>query len=143
MLWVAAILVGLIPGTPPEALTLRGQVVELGEILDDREIRATDADQRRQLMLRDDQGGLTPLLLDEATRAFAADDRLRHRPAVIQGRRFPGLPFIQAVSIQVEQEGRLRTPEYYCDVCTISVRYPQVCPCCQGPMELRMKPDRP
>jgi hypothetical protein len=47
------------------------------------------------------------------------------------------------ITFKIEQDGRLQTPEYYCNICTISVRYPQVCPCCQGPMELRMKPQRP
>ena len=46
-------------------------------------------------------------------------------------------------AFQIEQEGRYRTPEYYCDVCSISVRYPQICPCCQGPMTLRVMPMEP
>jgi rubrerythrin len=70
------------------------------------------------------------------------DDRLRDRPAEIRGRRYAGVPYLQVLSFKVKREGRLETPEYFCEVCAISVRYPQVCPCCQGPMELRMKPDR-
>ena len=70
------------------------------------------------------------------------DSRLRNRNARIVGRRFAGLPYLQVVTIEVEDDGRLRTPEYFCEVCTISVRYPQICPCCQGPMELQMKPDQ-
>jgi hypothetical protein len=53
------------------------------------------------------------------------------------------VPYLQVIHVRVEQDGRLRTPEYFCHVCTISLRYPQTCPCCQGPMEFRMKPDRP
>ena len=48
----------------------------------------------------------------------------------------------QLLVSQVERDGRLQTPEYYCTVCSITVRSPQTCPCCQGPMELRMRPDR-
>jgi rubrerythrin len=52
---------------------------------------------------------------------------------------YDGLPFVQVVTFRVEEQGTLRIPEYYCDVCTITVRYPQVCPCCQGDMELRYR----
>jgi hypothetical protein len=52
------------------------------------------------------------------------------------------VPYVQVTTFQVERDGRLQTPEYYCTVCAITVRAPQTCPCCQGPMELRMRPDR-
>ena len=52
-----------------------------------------------------------------------------------------GEVMLQVVSFKVEDQGQFRTPEYYCDISTISVRYPQICPCCQGPMVLRMKPE--
>ena len=82
-------------------------------------------------MLGED-GTITPLSSDETSRALFMDERLRNRNAQIVGRRFAGVPYLQVVTIQVESEGRLRTPEYFCEVCTISVRYPQICPCCQG-----------
>ncbi len=93
------------------------------------------------VLLLDDRS-ITPLFRDEATRAFFLDERLRGRRAELHGRRYPGVPYLQVVSFQIESDGRLQTPEYYCGVCSISVRAPQTCPCCQGPMELRMKPDR-
>jgi hypothetical protein len=96
----------------------------------------------KQVVLLAGDGAITPILSDEASRALFLDERLRDCPAEIEGRRFANVPYLQVVAFQVEREGRLRTPEYYCDVCAISVRYPQICPCCQGAMELRMKPDR-
>ena len=71
------------------------------------------------------------------------DERLRGSRTEIRGRRYAGVPYLQVSTFQVEREGRFQTPEYYCSICAISVRSPQICPCCQGPMELRMKPDRP
>lgn len=136
------LLSAIVAGGSPEPVTLRGQVVELAEVLADRGLKAEDESQGRQVVLREDAQVITPLLLDEASRAFALDERLRHRPVELQARRFPGLPYVQVTSFKVEFEGTMRTPEYYCDICTISVRYPQACPCCQGPMELRMKPER-
>ena len=128
--------------TPPEAVTLRGQVVAMTEVLDAFGVKADREPLAQQVALKQEDGSIVPLLPDEASRAFALDERLRHRPVELQARRFPGLPYVQVTAVKVEHEGRLRTPEYYCDVCTISVRYPQACPCCQGPMELRMKPER-
>jgi hypothetical protein len=92
------------------------------------------------VVLQEPDGTITPLLSDEASRALFLDKRLRDRPIMIHARRYPGLPYVQVVTFQVDEHGQWRTPEYFCDVCTISVRYPQICPCCQGPMILRMKP---
>ena len=96
----------------------------------------------QEFVLLGEDRSITPLFRDEASRAFFLDERLRDRRAELHGRRFPGVPYLQVVSFQIEHDGRLQTPEYYCNVCSISVRAPQTCPCCQGPMEFRMKPDR-
>jgi hypothetical protein len=93
-----------------------------------------------QVLIKGDDGALTPILSDDASRALFQDERLRNRRAELVARRYPGLPYLQVVSFKVDDGGTLRTPEYYCEVCTISVRFPQTCPCCQGPMVLRMRP---
>jgi hypothetical protein len=142
IVWV---LVGAVPPRPaPETVTLRGKVKMLAAALESRGLglKADPEPIAKQVVLLAEDGGITPLLSDEASRALFLDERLRDCPAVIQGRRFTNLPYLQVVDFQVEREGRMQTPEYYCDVCAISVRFPQICPCCQGQMELRMKPDR-
>jgi len=96
----------------------------------------------KQVVLVGDDGAITPLLSDDASRALFVDERLRDRPTEIKGKRFAGVPYVQVITFKIEQDGKYQTPEYYCNICTISVRYPQTCPCCQGPMELRMKPER-
>jgi hypothetical protein len=129
---------------PPETVTLQGKALKLAEAIKERKLGVTaDPDPiANQVVILAEDGTITPLLSDETSRALFVDARLRNRNARIVGRRFTGLPYLQVVTIEVESEGRLRIPEYFCDVCTISVRYPQICPCCQGPMELRMKPDQ-
>jgi len=135
------------PGvTAPKADTvlLRGKVVMLSAALKSSGI-AVKADLEpiaKQAVLLGEDGTITPLLSDEASRALFLDDRLRNCPAEVRGRRYTGVPYLQVINFRVEREGRLETPEYFCDVCAISLRYPQECPCCQGPMELRMKPER-
>jgi hypothetical protein len=130
-------------GVKPESVTLSGKVVELTDALKPLGLVVDSDPVSKQVVLIGDDGAITPLLSDDASRSLFLDERLRNRRVEIKGRRYAGLPYLQVVSFQVEDHGKLRTPEYYCEICTISVRYPQICPCCQGPMVLRMKPEAP
>jgi hypothetical protein len=132
------------PATKAVEVTLRGKVVTLGSALRSLGMDLTldpEAAAQDVVLLGEDRS-ITPLFRDEATRAFFLDERLRDCRAELHGRQFPGVPYLQVSTVRVERDGRFQTPEYFCGVCTISVRAPQTCPCCQGPMELRMKPDR-
>ena len=126
----------------PEPVVVRGQVLTLADALKGpRACGQTGRDSvAKQVVVVEDDGTMVPLLSEDASRAFFLDERLRKCPSEIQGRRFAGVPYLQVVSFKIERDGRLQTPEYYCDVCAISVLYPQICPCCQGPVELRMRP---
>jgi hypothetical protein len=128
---------------PPrsEPVTLTGTAVLLTEVLKSHKLNVDTEPVANQVVLKGDDGTITPLLSDDASRALFKDERLRHRRTEIKGFRVPDLPYFQVVSFRVEDGGRLRTPEYYCDVCAISVRFPQICPCCQGDMILRMQPE--
>ncbi len=128
--------------TPPPGyvtVTLSGKVVELSAAIKGFKIEADREPIEKQVALVTPDGAIVPLISDEASRAFFLDSRMRDRKAELVGRRYPGLPFLQVLSFKVEDGGTLRTPEYYCEICAISVRYPQICPCCQGDMVLRMK----
>lgn len=127
----------------PETVTLRGKVVLLTAALKARGLEADSEPIQTQVALVTEDGTIVPLLSDDASRAFFLDKRLRDRDAEIVGRRFAGVPYLQSVTVKVLEDGRLQTPEYYCEICAISVRYPKICPCCQGEMILRMKPKGP
>jgi hypothetical protein len=143
------VLFGTGPGTAAPAskgveVTLQGKFVTLGSALRSLGVDAKPdpASTASEVVLLGDDRSITPLFRDDASRAVFLDERLRDRRAEVHGRRFPGVPYLQVSTFQVEREGRLQTPEYFCSVCSITVGYPQICPCCQGPMELRMKADR-
>ena len=125
-------------------MALRGRFVTLGSALRSLGIDAKPdpASAASEVVLLGDDRSITPLFRDDASRAVFLDERLRECRAEVHGRRFPGVPYLQVATIQVEREGRLQTPEFFCSVCSITVGYPQIGPCCQGPMELRMKADR-
>jgi len=124
---------------------LKGRVLTLQAAIEAAKlgIRVDPEPIARQVVVMGDDGSLTPIWSDEASRALFLDDRLRGKPAELRVKRWAGVPYVQVITFKIEEDGALRTPEYYCNICTISVRYPQTCPCCQGPMELRMKPQRP
>lgn len=129
------------PPGPAESATLNGKVIELTDALKSRGL-VTDAEPiARQVVLQAEDGTITPLLSDDGSRALFLDARLRNRAAELKTRRLPGLPYVQVVTFRVLEEGKMQVPEYYCEICTISVRSPQICPCCQGPMVLRMRPE--
>jgi hypothetical protein len=134
-------LTGGSPAAKFEDVTLSGRVLELPAALKSAGLDADREPIAKQVVLRETDGTIVPLLSDDASRALFVDGRLRDRPAEIRARRFAALPYVQVLSFRVEEHGKLRTPEYYCEICTISVRYPQTCPCCQGPMALRMRPE--
>ncbi|RUL89194.1 hypothetical protein [Tautonia sociabilis] len=143
----ALMLVALLPptavdGPVVETVTLEGEVVLLAEALGPFGLPEQQGPIADQVVLKRAGGEIIPLLYNVGSRAFFEDGRLRNRPAELVARRLEGLPYLQVVSARVADEsGALRIPEYYCDICTISVRYDQPCPCCQAPMELRFKPE--
>lgn len=123
-------------------MTRSGQVIRLAEAIEPLGVRDPQGPIADQVVLRTEGGEVIPLLFNVGSRAFFEDDRLRDRPAELVGREIEGLPYFQVVSSKVaDEQGDLRVPEYYCDICTISVRFDQPCPCCQAPMELRFKPE--
>lgn len=130
------------PKEAPTEVTLTGKVVMLESVFKGQGIEADPEATRGQVVLVAADGSVVPLVSGPASRALFLDERLRNRPTEIKGWRRKRLPYVEVVLFRVEEEGKLRVPEYWCDVCSISVRAPQICPCCQGSMELRYKAER-
>ncbi len=148
----ATILAGLLiggladPGSvgddaPWEPVALEGRAVLLVEALKALDLPADTELVGKQVVVLDDAGAIAPLLADEASNALFLDERLRGRRIEVNGRVLPGNPYVQVISFRVEENGRLNVVQYHCEVCAIDVRYPQICPCCQGSMELQMSPE--
>jgi hypothetical protein len=149
MPWCLVLMLAVAASGPPpagapeqryETVRLTGTVAALTDALKSFGLTVDSEPIGQQVVLKGDDGTITPLLCDNASRALFRDPRLRNRRAEIEGRRRQGLPYLQVVSLRIDDNGVLRTPEYFCEICKIRVRFPQTCPCCQGPMELRMKP---
>lgn len=124
-----------------ESVTMTGTVRLLNDLLRERGVDA-DADRlRNQIVLVPAEGVAVPLLVNPASRALAMDARLRERKTEVVGRAVKGLPHLEVVLFRVEDDsGALRIAEYFCEVCSITVRYDQICPCCAAAMTLRYQP---
>lgn len=133
-----------VPAQDPQSrtVTFEGVVRPMSEIAKARKI-ASDSEPLAELMaLETKDGRAIPLLSDEGGRMFYLDEAMRGRQVRLKMIERPDFPVAEVIQSEVMHEGRWRVPQYYCDVCTIAVRYPQVCLCCQGPMEFRYRPER-
>ena len=63
----------------------------------------------KQVVLKGDDGTITPILSDDASRALFQDERLRNRRAEVKGLKIPGLPYLQVVSFP--SRGRRQAPD--------------------------------
>jgi len=132
-----------VDATPPNGLeSVEGVVRTLAEIGREGNVPGDLAPFEAQLALRTASGRVIPILSDEGGRAFYLDKSLRNRELRLKIQPTGNFPAAMVIQAEVWHEGRWRVPQYYCDVCTIAVRYPQICLCCQGPMEFRFKPER-
>ena len=129
------------PSSTPGLVTLTGKAVFLTDVLKQSGVAFDPEPVSKQVVIQGKDGKITPLLCDDASRILFYEDRVRNRTVEVQGRTVAGSPFFRVVGVRLEENGVLRIPEYYCEVCAISVRSPQPCPCCQAEMEFRMKPD--
>lgn len=131
------------PATRGAEVVVRGKVVTLAAAIKELgvDIRPDPDITAREAVLLGEDRTVTPLFRDDASRALFLDERLRGRHVEIHGRRFRGVPYLQVSSFRVENEGSWQIPEYFCSICSITERYPKICPCCQGPMELRWRPE--
>lgn len=119
---------------------IRGRVVALLPVLEKRFGAKIDDEMGPLYGLVTDDGRIYPILRQERGRAFYLDERLRNQLMDLYVRRFEGSPFVQVLLVYHIQDGRRYAVDYWCDICSISMYWPQPCECCQGPIRLRELP---
>jgi hypothetical protein len=130
------------PGSSGRTVTVEGVVKSLADIAKARKIDGDSEPFAGTMAIETRDGRAILLRSDEGGRMFYLDESMRGRKVRLKIIETADFPLAMIVQAEAMHEGRWRVPQYYCDVCTISVRYPQVCLCCQGPMEFRFKPER-
>ena len=130
------------PGAVATVIMVEGRVLAMPEIFIQKGIKADSGPVEKQMAMLTPTGQVLPILSDDGGRVFFLDKSMRDRKTRLKLKIGKDLPYAQVVQVEIDHEGRWRIPQYYCDICTIAVRYPQICLCCQGPMEFRFKPER-
>ncbi len=72
--------------------------------------------------------------------ALFMDERLRGRPLVVKGRRFPDSRAVEVTFFQSLRDGRVHDLYYYCDICAIKSATLEICSCCREPVRLVEEP---
>lgn len=121
-----------------ENVTLRGQVVWLGEALQRRFGIETDEDAAHSMVaLETNDGKLVPLAKDFRGRGFYLDPRIRDIDLELLVRRHAGSPVVQVIRVYtLKSEGRYEL-DYWCDICSIPMYELKPCECCQAETRLR------
>ncbi|MCI0747428.1 MAG: hypothetical protein L0Y58_18645 [Verrucomicrobia subdivision 3 bacterium] len=74
--------------------------------------------------------------------ALFVDKRLHERELLLKGKVLAdGLSF-EPITIRSIKDGVVHDLYYYCEICAIESVAPEICVCCQGPVELVEKPLR-
>ena len=125
---------------PVRLLEMRGRVVCLPEEM----ARAHDAElpTRHEHIwgFKTSDGACYTLLRARFSEAIWLDERLRTKELLVKARLFPGTQILELQSIKSVRSGVVHDLYYYCDVCAIQSVSPELCACCQGPVELVEKP---
>ncbi|HEY2414225.1 MAG TPA: hypothetical protein VGI40_18420, partial [Pirellulaceae bacterium] len=100
--------------------TIRGRVVFLAEVMQDKTGVAVVPEAReRVLALEKKDGSLLPLLEDVRARAFRRDERLREMEVELVVRRYAISPLMQVIQVfEIAKSGKYEI-DYWCDVCSI------------------------
>lgn len=129
------------PTQEPTNQTIPGKAVWLKDALDALKIKANPESLKNQIVWIGDDNIIRPVLDNEASRCLFLDEQLRNRHGEITIKTTPGLTHLVTTKLKIQHEGRMRIPEYYCDLCAIATPYPQVCPCCQVEVVFRYRPE--
>lgn len=80
------------------------------------------------------------LLRTRYSEALFLDEQIRSKELVLKGRTGEGNAVLDVATIRSLKEGVVQDLYYYCNVCAIKSVAPEICSCCQGPVELIEKP---
>jgi len=129
----------------PKDITKRlfsGKVLLAQEALKRRGIKVAE-EMKSQAVIETDAGRLIAIAADWRGRALYQDKRLRNRKVELVGYQRPGIPYLQVLIIYlIDEKGRRREMDYWCDICAIPMYEIKACECCQGDILLRLRPGK-
>lgn len=135
------------PGAEPQAkpgavrtVELRGHVVCLAEEMHRLHGAELPTGHQHVWALKATDGKSYTLLRGKFSEAIFLDDRLRQKELAVKARLFPETQVIELTQLRSVKAGVVQDVFYFCDVCVIESVSPEICSCCQGPVELIERP---
>jgi hypothetical protein len=149
--FIAALLLALIQPAPGadqpvktasavRAIELRGRVVCIAEEMHRRPGVPLPTNHAHQWGLKAQDGKLYALLRGKFSEAIFVDERIRQKELLVKARLFPDTQVIELTQLRSVKAGVTQDLFYYCDICAIESVSPEICACCQEPVELIEKP---
>lgn len=123
-----------------QQVQLEGRVVCLAEAMHQR--HATELPTRHQHVwgFRTTNGVFYTLLEGKFSQAIFQDERVRAKELRIKARLLPQSHVLELTYFQSVKNGTPHHLYYYCEICAISTVSPELCACCQEPVQLVEKP---
>jgi len=119
---------------------LRGRVVCLPEEMH-REYKADLPTKHEHLWgIKTSDGQCYLILRGRFSESIWLDERVRAKELVVRARLLPKSHVLEFQGIKSVRANVVQDLYYYCDVCAIKSVSPELCACCQGPVELVEKP---
>ena len=122
------------------AVTLRGRVVCLPEEMHRRHGVELPSGHGHIWAMRTTSGDLYTILPGRYAEGIFQDERIRAKELQVRARVLPKSQAIEILTVYSVRDGVVHDLYYYCDICAIKSVSPEICACCQGPVELTEKP---
>lgn len=127
---LVSIVIGLCP------LIAWAQTVELrGRVVCD--VAAND---QQGCVFKTDEGKTYKLVRAKLSEALFVDKRLREKDLLLKGTLSSDSQSFEPTAIHSLKNGVVHEVYYWCEICAIESVAPEICVCCQGPVELVEKP---
>ena len=114
---------------------LKGHIVCLGE-----ENGKAPANHEHVWGFKTNDGKTCKLVRAKLSEALFIDKRLRERELLLKGKFSPDGSAFEVTAIHSVKNGVVYEVYYWCEICAIESVAPEICVCCQGPVELVEKP---
>ena len=124
----------------PAILELRGRIVCLAEEVSRQHGVALPTNHAHLLGFKTTNSTCYTLLRVKTSEALFADKRLQEKELLLTGRVFPKTQVLEVTRMKSIVNGVVNDLFYFCDICTIVTISPEICLCCQGPVELIERP---
>jgi hypothetical protein len=104
------------------------------------ENRQAPANHQHEWGFKTSDGKAYKLIRTKLSEALFLDKRLRERELLLKGKVSSDGTAFDTTAIYSVKNGVVHEVYYWCEICAIEAVAPEICVCCQGPVELVEKP---